>query len=511
MSKSRAQKAALNTITGAVSEVVIMVCGLILPRLIIGQYGSAYNGITASAKQFLSAISFFNLGIAGTTRVALYRSLADGDLKKTSGIVKATELHMCKVGLVLAVYVLGLAALYPLFVDTGYGWLDVALLILAAGITNFGSYFFGTTYQAFLSADQSVYISNIFLTVAVILNTVVSVILIRMKFSIQVVKLASAGVMFLKPLLQNIYVSRKYKLDKKAQPDRSALAMRKDVMAHSVANIIHDHTDMVVLTIFAGVKVVSVYSVYNLIMNALKKMQSVFTSGTEAIFGSMWAKQELDKMRKVLKYYEYVVAIFVSVVFSASLVMILPFISLYTKKVTDEEYILPMYAFVIILAQMFYCFRAPYLTMVQGVGRYKETKKGAYAEAGINLGLSVLLVQFYGIVGVAIGTLVANIFRTCQYALYIEKKIMPRGIMNAVWRIVWALANVAIVYFSSSWLLGSLAYQSWGKWVLGGFITVFIAVAVTLITSFIFYKNDLGEIWKIGKTMIKKKLGRKKK
>ena len=499
MSKSRAQKAALNTITGAVSEVVIMVCGLILPRLIIGQYGSAYNGITASAKQFLSAISFFNLGIAGTTRVALYRSLADGDLKKTSGIVKATELHMRKVGLFLAVYVLALAALYPLFVDTGYGWLDVALLILAAGITNFGSYFFGTTYQAFLSADQSIYISNIFLTVAVILNTAVSVILIRMNFSIQVVKLASAGVMFLKPLLQNIYVSRKYKLDRKAAPDRSALAMRKDVMAHSIANIIHDHTDMVVLTVFAGVKVVSVYSVYNLIMNALKKTQSIFTSGTEAIFGSMWAKQELDKMRKVLRYYEYVVAIFVSVVFSASLVMILPFISLYTKKVTDAEYILPMYAFVIILAQMFYCFRAPYLTMVQGLGRYKETKNGAFFEAGINLGLSILLVQFYGIVGVAVGTLVANVFRTFQYAFFIEKKIMPRGIAVVIKRILWALANVAVVYLCSNALIGTLAYSSWGGWIIGGLITVAVGVSVSLISSFCFYRTDFLDVWKLCK------------
>ncbi|MBR5429915.1 MAG: sugar isomerase, partial [Firmicutes bacterium] len=409
MAKSRAQKAALNTMTAAAAEVVALICGLILPRLILANFGSAYNGITSSARQYLNALSILNVGIAGSTRVALYKSLSRGDIAASSAIVRATEKHMRRVGLILAAYVLVLMVVYPLLVDTGYTWIEVAPLILAAGVGSFGTYFFGTTYQAFLSADQCVYISNLFLIAATIANTAISAALILMGCTVQVVMLVSSAVLFMKPFLQSLYVRKKYKLDRHCQPDELALSRRRDVMAHSIANIVHDNTDIVVLTIFCDVKVVSVYTVYNLVMHALKKIQGVFTTGTEAVFGSMWARGETDKIRTTLGYFEYAVGSFITVVFSTTLVMILPFIAHYTHRVTDVEYVLPAYAAVITIAQMCYCLRAPYLTLVQGAGRYRETKKGAYLEAIINLTVSVVLVQFIGIVGVAVGTLLANI------------------------------------------------------------------------------------------------------
>ncbi len=482
-----------------------MICGLILPRLILANFGSTYNGITASATQFMSAISILNLGVAGTTRVALYKSLAAGDRAKTSAIVRATEKYMHKIGYVLAVYVVVLMVFYPLLVETGFAWMDVALLILAAGINSFGAYYFGTTYQAFLSADQSIYISNIFLIIATVLNTIVSAVLIKLGCSIQVVKLASAGIMFLKPFLQNVYVTKKYSLDKKCEPDNTALSMRRDVMAHSIANLIHDHASIIVLTVFCDVKVVSVYTVYNLIMSALKKMQGVFTNGTEAIFGNMWVKGEIEKIRRTLGLYEYVISSFVSTVFSTSLVMILPFIALYTKGVTDVEYILPLYAALIVIAQIFFCYRAPYLTLVQGVGRYKETKKGAFAEAAINLVVSVIGVQLWGIVGVAVGTMVANLFRTVQYAVYIEKKILSRGIHHVIFMMLRSMANIGIVYLICHGFVEANAGASWLQWVLCAAGTGVVSVAVCLLTSVVLNRSDLKAAWAVGKRLLHKK------
>ena len=93
----------------------------------------------------------------------------------------------------------------------------------------------------------------------------------------------------------------------------------------------------------------------------------------------MWAKKAFDAIYRNLRLYEYAVAVFVTVIFSSTLILLLPFISLYPSGVTDTEYILPFYAMVITIAQVFYCMRTPYLTLVQGVGHYKETKIGAIA------------------------------------------------------------------------------------------------------------------------------------
>lgn len=509
MAKTRTQKAALNTVTGLISEVVQLICTFALSRLVLAHFGSAYNGITMSVKQLLSTIYIFTVGVSGATRVALYKSLAAKDDHQTSRIVKATQKYMHKVGFILLGMIVLLTIFYPMVVDTGYSWIEVAPLIIAAGVSATARYYFGVPYLALLVADQSAYVYNIFFSVANVLNVIVSLILIRLGFNVQVVKLVSSFVLAMNPILRAVYVHRKYKLERHCEPDNSALSMRKDTMAHSIANIVHDNTDMIVLTIFCNVKIVSVYTVYNLVLSALKRMQRVFTSGTEAVYGDMWVKKEYDKIRVNLGYYEYIIAMFSSIVFPTTMVMILPFISLYTKNVHDVEYILPVYALVIVLAHLFFCFRTPYMLLVQGVGQYKETKKGAYAEAAINLILSVVLVQFMGIVGVAIGTLAANLFRTVQYAVYIDNHIVKRGKMVFIARILWALGNSAAIYFASNRLVEKFAYNGWMNWVITAVIVTAFSTALSLLSSLIFYRSDLKGCTNMLKRVVKRR-GRRK-
>ena len=509
MNRTRTQKAALNTTMSAISEIVQLACGLILPRLILAHFGSTYNGVTSSVRQFLDAVSILTVGVAGSTRVALYRSLADKDNAKTSAIVRATEKYMHKVGYVLLGLLAVLVVVYPMLVDTGYTWIEVAPLILAAGVSASGRYFFGTAYNALLSADQSIYISRIFLICANILNVIISVVLIKVGCNVQTVKLTSSFVLVMYPVLRAIYVRKKYNLDRKCKPDKTALSMRRDVMAHSIANIVHDHTDVVVLTLFCNIKLVSVYTVYNLVMSALKKTQVVFTGGIEAVFGNMWVKGEIDRIKQGLEHFEYIIASFVSVVFSTALVLILPFISLYTKGVHDIEYLLPSYAIVIIIAQMFYSFRTPYVTLVQGVGHYKQTKNGAYAEAAINLISSVILVQFVGIVGVAIGTLLANIFRTVQYALYIDNKLVPRGKMVFIKKVIWAIGNMAIISGASYQLAARFAYSGWFAWVGTAIVVAVAGILVTILSSLIFYRKDMLAVIEIAKRSFNKRTKKK--
>ena len=508
MVKSRKQKATLNITTMAIQEIVALICSLILPRLILSHFGSAYNGIVTSVTQFLTLIQILTLGVTASTRVALYKSLADKDLRKTSAIVKATSNYMRKIGCILLVYILAIAIVYPLVVHTGYEYFDVAILVVIIGAGSFAEYFFGVTYRTFLLADQCVYISNCFFIVSRILNTIVAVALIECGFSIQIVKLASACVFVLRPILQYIYIHKKYKLIKNIEPDKSALNKRGDAMAHALANMVHDHTDVLVLTIFTDVKIVSVYTVYNLIMNALKKIQMIMTTGTEPIFGDMWAKGEKKGIQRFLEFYEYAIYTFASFIFSVALIMLLPFVALYTKGVHDVEYILPVYAFVITMAFAFQSIRTPYLCLVQGAGKYKETKAAAIAEAVINIVISVALVNVIGIVGVAIGTLVANLYRTFQYAFFIDKNIVKRGMRVVLLRFAWMLLNMALICVPAYFATRNININSWGKWVLVALAVALYGLVVVLISSLIFYRNDMRKLMKTGKSIILRRLGK---
>ena len=87
----RTKKAFKNIMASMSYQVISIICGLITPRLLLLAFGSTYNGVVVSATQFLSMITILNVGIAGATRVALYKTLAVNDVLGTSRIVKANK------------------------------------------------------------------------------------------------------------------------------------------------------------------------------------------------------------------------------------------------------------------------------------------------------------------------------------------------------------------------------------------------------------------------------------
>ena len=57
MNSSRIKKASYNLAWLTIYEITVFICNLILPRLIISTYGSAYNGLISSVTQFLNFVS----------------------------------------------------------------------------------------------------------------------------------------------------------------------------------------------------------------------------------------------------------------------------------------------------------------------------------------------------------------------------------------------------------------------------------------------------------------------
>jgi O-antigen/teichoic acid export membrane protein len=225
----------------------------------------------------------------------------------------------------------------------------------------------------------------------------------------------------------------------------------------------------------------------------------------EAAFGDMWVKGEMETLQKNFRTFEYLLFSFTSVIFSCLGILILPFIEIYTKGVTDTEYIRSVLAILITITEGIYCIRQPYLTLVYATGSYQETKNGALVEALVNVVLTFALVPLFGISGAIIGTLVANVFRTTQFAIYISKNILNRNITEVVKRVLWVLLNIAIIIGISCVLLHFVSFSvTWFGWLAEAFVVFIIAVIVTLIMSFLFYCKDLRNLVELLIRTIKK-------
>lgn len=499
----RSKKAIKNMVASIGYELVAVICGLILPRLILSTFGSSYNGITSSITQFLACAAILKAGIGGVTRAALYKPLAKEDTKNISAIINATSKFMKKIALILLFFMVIFACIYPLFVRYDFDWLFSFSLVLILGISTFMQYYFGIAYQMLLEADQKQYILSCVQIFTTILNTILAVILIKIGANIHLVKLGSAFAFSLNPFILNIYVNKKYKIDKSVPANNEALNQRWDAFWQSVAFFIHNNTDTIVLTIFSGVKMVSVYTVYNYVISNIRNVAMTFVTGFGAAFGNMLAKKEFETAEKNLRVYELIIFNLVSIIYTTAGIMIVPFALLYTSGVNDISYERPLFAFIAVLAGTFSCYRVPYQSVVEAAGHFKQTKNGAFIEAILNIVISVMFVTKFGLVGVAIGTLVATIFRSVQYSTYLSKNIIKRNNWH-FWKHILINGIIALLTYVIVQSLVTFNLTNYGLWALKATVVIFIASVLTIMFDIIFYDKDTKILLSKIKNILKK-------
>ena len=101
----RKKRLVYNTVSSLVYQVITIICGFVLPRLILGAFGSNVNGLVNSIVQFLGIISFLELGVGAVVQSSLYKPLAENKRDDVSKIISSANKFFRRLGQILAVYV----------------------------------------------------------------------------------------------------------------------------------------------------------------------------------------------------------------------------------------------------------------------------------------------------------------------------------------------------------------------------------------------------------------------
>lgn len=497
MTDIRGKRAKLNIGISFLSQLISLACGLVLPGLLINAFGSEAYGATASITQFLAYITLLEGGIGGVARAALYKPLAEGNMDKVSAVLQELRRFFRTVALVFGVYVLVLACGFRTISGTeALDWVTSCLLVIVISISTFAQYFIGITNAVLLQASHKTYITQAITTGTVVMNAGLTILLVHLECNLIVVKLVSSCVFVLRPVAQWWYVRRNYQITPKAPRDKSLLKQKWEGLGQHIAFFLHSNTAVAVLTLLADLKQVAVYSVYNMVVAHMQSLTVAFASGMEAVFGDMLAKKENKELQESFSGYETLLS-FVSVVaFSVTAVMILPFVKIYTAGVTDANYIEPVFSVLLPLSSMVYCIRQPYHAITIAAGRFKETRPAAYGEVALNVGLSVLLVGQFGLLGVAIGTLAATTFRMIYYAIYLSRHILYRNILLFVKRMLVNSVGFVGVFFVGKLLTSRISTENYLQWVLCAAVVGVAALVIVGVLQLVFYRKDVQKLLK---------------
>lgn len=494
MTDTRVHGAKKNILVSLGCQMVTLLCGIIVPKLMIDTFGSETYGATVSIAQFLSYITLLEGGIGGVARAALYRPLAENDSEAISAVMSEIKRFFRIITCIFLVYVLFIACFFNKIARIeAFDWLSTFLLVLAIGLSTFGQYYIGVSNMILLQAAQKSYVTNMVNIAGMAVNTVMIVILVSLHCHIIIVKLISSVVFTLKPIVLWMYVQKHYHLRSIPKTEKSYLTQKWSGLGQHLAFFLHSNTDVVILTCFSGLKSVAVYSVYQMIVSNIQNLAVSFMAGMEAIFGDMLAKKEKKQLEQTFDFYETIISMTAVVLFSVTAVMMIPFVRIYTMGVADANYEAPLFAWLLTMAALFYCLRMPYHSVIIAAGHFKQTRIAAYGEAAINVILSVFLVSEFGLVGVAGGTLTATCFRMIYYVYYLSKRILNRNIFFFIKRsLLNAVAFFVVVFFGTRSLV-FWELTNYGVWAIYSALLTVFAVMVGVIINLLFYcKNFKG-------------------
>ena len=486
---NRKTKLILNTFSSLLFQLTAIICGFILPRLILTAFGSDVNGLVNSISQYLGIISFLELGVGAVVQSSLYKPLSEHNEEQVSRIITSANKFFRTIAGILIFYVLILIFVYPLFVSKNYDHIYVATLIFAISISTFAQYYFGIVNRLLLTADQRGYVHYFIQTIAVIFNTFSCFVLIKLGFSIQIVKLATSIIYLAQPLAVYLYVRNHYKINYHAKYKEEPIKQKWNGIAQHVAAVVLDNTDVIVLTTFSTLSNVSIYSVYLLVIKGVKQLFMSMTNGVTSLIGELWAKQNLEELKKVFGWTEWIIHTGTTFVFGVTAILIVPFVEVYTYGVTDANYIQPLFGFLIVMANAGHCLRLPYNIMILAGGHYKQTQNNYIIAAILNIIISVFSVKRFGLVGVAIGTIIAMFYQTIWMALYNSRNFICWDFSNVIKQLIVDMITVIIMYLTASHL--SVSSINYFRWFILAIKTCSLAAVIIIIINLLFYRNKV--------------------
>lgn len=493
----RTKKFVYNVFTTALLQIVMLLSGVIIPKVMLNVYGSEINGLVSSITQFINYFNLVEAGLSSAAVYALYKPLAYNNIKKINGILSASKKFYQQTGYIFLFLVIIMSCFYPIYISVNVlSDIQIAILVIVLGANGVLEFFSLAKYRVLLTADQKTYIVSLASIAQWIIYTVIIVFCSNLGFSIVLVRLFAVTAILIRTIILMIYCKKRYKyLDYTEKPDVGALNKRWDALYLQILGAVQTGAPVIILTIFVkDLTLVSIYTIYNMVISGVNGVLGIFNNGLSASFGEVIARGELSTLQKSYQEFEALFYAIVGIIYSVCFVMFLPFIKLYTAGVADANYLISDLATLFVISGLVYQMKTPQGMLVISAGLYKETKWQTTIQGIIVIIGGVLFSKLWGINGVLLGYLLANIYRLFDLTFFIPKHVTKLSIKYTVKQYILVLAGMTISVVLSKYLINVSHIDTYSEWIFRAFEIFLIVFAVFLFVNIIFNRKELVSI-----------------
>lgn len=493
MSVKNDKSVSQNMIAILIYQLVALVAGLLVPKMILETYGAQMHGLTSTITNLSQYIMLINTGIVNVAMSALYKPFAESNYQRVNEVVNAARKTNFRMGNLSAFLVTLLAFVLAFIIHKdGIAFQITVLITLVMGMQQVLERYLICTYQIIVQASQRMYVVYIINTISYALRCIIQIGLIHAGVSLVLVQAVPASLLVVSWIMLRAYITKNYPLlDKNVRADDNVLKDRKYAFAHTTAGIIVNNSSVLLLTVFCNQIAVSIFAVYNLVIQHLHNViLTIFSRSNLTQIGKAAKTESVDELRERYSRIEITFCIIVAIAYSVCSVGIIPFVNLYTRGQSAVDYINYPLCFSLLMFGVFNGLREPGIMILDALAHYKQTQRSAILEAVIDVVVSVIGVCLWGISGVALGLASSFVYRYFVLMRYVNCAVLGQPWIKSLRRGAQSLFIIAVIFFLLSQPVQAFC-TTWFRWLCGMAV---MSVASILIAFALFGISDRKEI-----------------
>lgn len=455
---SRTQNTAKNIMWGYVGNIVILIMQFISRTVFIYSIGVSYLGINGLFTNVLGLLSLSELGIGTAINYNLYKPVANNDQEKIKALMHLYKLSYRVIALVIGIIGIVLIPFLPYIINESNRIENITIYYLIFLFNTISSYFVSYKY-GLVNAEQKGYIINNFNSIATIFITVAQIIVLIIFKNYLIFLIVQTIMQLLQKILIDLYLNKLYPYLKEKNITKlnkdEYKKIKKDVFAlvlHKLGDVCVNQTDSIIISSFISVRLVGLVSNYLLIINAILTFVNIIFNSVAASIGNLVATESKKQQENIFEIYNFVGFWIYGFSCCCFFALFQPFISLWIgadKQIDNLSLIL------LILNQYMVGKRIIINNMKIAGGIFNQDKYVALIQAVVNLAVSVIAVQFMGLPGIYLGTIISGLIPSVLRPIIMYKYLFFKSAKNYFFR----NAKYALIVITTAVLTHSIVVK----------------------------------------------------
>lgn len=460
--ETRVKNASRNVVFGMLLKGYQILLPFLMRTAIMYYMGDGYLGLNSLFGSILWVLNLAELGVGSAMVYSMYQPIIDNDKEQICALLKLYQKYYRMIGLVIAIVGGILTPFIPHLVkgDVPEG-ISIYIVYLLNLFSTCMSYWLLAYKNSLLTAHQRNDISSKVMLATNTFQYVVQFVVIMTVGDYYIYLIVQIFTQVVTNLVTAYYANKMYPDYKAAgkMPKESVKKINnriKDLFTMKVGQVIVSSADSIVISAFLGLASVAFYNNYNYVLTAVTGiMNVVFVSCTAGIGNSILVESE-EKNYMDLKKLSFIIMWLAGMCSAVMLCLYQPFMRLWVK----EKRMLP---FEVVVCFVIYFFISQVnqilITYKDAAGIWHEDRFRPLVTALVNVILNIILVQFIGIYGVILSTVISVLVVGMPWILHnLFTVLFKRNAWEYIRKLGYYTFVTAVVctltYLATSWISG---------------------------------------------------------